>query len=155
MPESEEIVWHVETHEHRERTNDWYWALGLLTLVGVAVSIYFSNVLLAMILGIGGIFIGVLAIRGPRTHSVKLDKRGVSMDGTLYPYRSIHSFWVEQDTHYPRLFLLTGSMLAPHITIPLDDVSHGAEVRNFLKNHLEEVEQEPRFGEYVAEMLGL
>lgn len=155
MPEHEEITWHVTTHEHKERTTDWYWALGLLTLVGVAVSIYFSNVLLAIILGVGGTFIGVLVIRGPREHTVKIDKRGIAMDGTLYPYSAIHSFWVEEDADTPRLFLLTSSLLAPHITIPLDDVSHGAQVRTFLKKRLEEVEQQPRFGEHVAELLGL
>ena len=149
------ISWHVQTHAHYERSADWYWALGILAVGGAAVSIYFSNILFALILLVGAGSIGALVARGPREHTVALDKRGISMDGTLYPYQSIKSFWVEPHTETPRLFLTTGSLLHPHIIVPLDSAAHGAEVRSHLLQFAEEIERLPRLSEEVAEIFGL
>src|SRR6185312_13761817 len=97
MAAEQEILWHVLTHEHKEHTTDWYWALGLLTIVGVAASIYFGNLLLALILIIGAGSIMILKIRGPREHQVRVDARGLTLDGTVYPWKSLHSFWVNDN----------------------------------------------------------
>lgn len=157
MPEQQEqaISWTVLTHEHKDRSADWYWTLGALAVVGIGLSIFFSNILLAIILAVGAGSIGFLAARGPREHMVRIDKRGVSLDGTLYPYPSIHSFWVEESAENPRLFLSTSGFLSPSITVPLDNASHAQSVRDFLKKFGEEEEQRPHFGEHLAEMLGL
>ena len=157
MPASQELVWHVETHEHKEHTADWYWALGLLTLVGAALSIWFGNILLALILVIGAGSIVVLKVRGPREHQVRVDARGVTLDGTLYPWKSIHTFWVQPDETRggPCVYLTTHSMLNPRITVPLDSREHADEVRAFLKQFAQEEEQTPHFGEHLAEILGL
>ena len=145
------IAWMVETHEHKERSTDWYWGLGLGALAGAAVSVFLGNVLLALILLIGAGSIGYLAFRGPRQHRVAIDERGVSIDGTLYPYESIHSYWVTEE----RLFLTTSGLLAPHLSVPLDDAAHAQAVHNFLGKRLPEEEQHPYLGEHLAELLGL
>src|SRR3989344_2146741 len=144
------IVWHVQTHEHRERSSDWYWALGLLALVGAGASIFFGNILLAIILVVGGGSIGYLAARGPREHAVKIDRRGISLDGTLYLYPTVQSFWVEEEVGDPMLFLTTSSILIPHVSVPLDSAAHARQVRSYLRNYLEEEEQWPHFGENLA-----
>ena len=151
----QEISWQVQTHEHYERSVDWYWGLGIIALLGAGVSIYFSNILFALILLVGAGSIGVLVARGPREHLVSLGGRGISMDGTLYPYASVQSFWIEQHVEAPRLFITTNSLLHPHIIVPLDSVEHGAEVRGHLAQFAEEEERLPRFSEEVAEIFGL
>ncbi|MEI7719671.1 MAG: hypothetical protein WCI89_00470 [bacterium] len=149
------ISWQVATHTHYERSPDWYWTLGVVAVVGAGISIYFSNMLFALILLIGASSVGMLVARGPREHLVSLGARGVSMDGTLYPYESVQSFWVEQHVETPRLFLTTSNFLHPHIIIPLDSVAHGEEVRGHLAQYAEETERLPRFSEEVAEIFGL
>lgn len=148
------IAWQVHSHIDRERSADWYWALGLAAIVGAAASVFFGNVLLAVILLVGAASIGVLAARGPREHSARIDARGVSIDGTLYPYASVQSFWVEEGEN-PRLFVSTNGIIAPHLTLPLEDRSRAGVVRSFLKKHAREEEQGPHFGEQVAEFFGL
>jgi len=157
MPQEQEIVWHVLTHEHKVHSADWYWALGLATVIGAALCVYFGNILLALILILGAGSIITLKLRGPREHQVKVDARGVTLDGTLYPWKSVHSFWVNTDETRggPCMYLTTKSVLNPHITIPLDGQEHAAAVQAFCKQHTEEVEQWPHFGEHVAELLGL
>ncbi len=155
MPEEETISWEVLTHVHRERTNDWYWALGLIAVVAAGLSIWLGNLLFGVLILLCAGSIGALAMRGPREHSVEIDPRGVSVDGTLYPYHSLKSFWVDANPEYPRLFLTTGGIITPHMALPLDDEHHAAVVHAYLIERLDEVEQEPHIGEHVAHLLGL
>jgi len=158
------IRWVVLTHEHQERSVDWYWAFGLIALAGIGVSIYFNNILFALIIALGALSIGILLARGPREHEVHVHERGITLDGTLYPYQSLQSFWVapefepedESDDEYPLyLRLTTSSYVHPHFTIPLEDSAHASEVREFLAQYLDEVEQQPHVSEHVARLLGL
>ncbi len=153
--QGQDILWRVQTHEHREHSSDWFWALGLLGLVGAGLSIFFGNILLAVILVVGAGSIGLLAARGPREHEVKIDRRGVSLDGTLYPYPTVQSFWVEEEVGEPTLFLTTNSIVMPHVSVPLDNAAHAGQVRAYLRGYLAEEEQWEHFGENVARMLGL
>jgi hypothetical protein len=155
------IAWIVHTHEHQERSVDWYWTLGGLAVAGAVLSIIFGNVLLAAILLIGAGSIGTLAARGPRTHWVKIDVRGITMDGTLYPYASLHSFWVESsdaegtEGEPGNLLVTTRSILHPQLVIPLVEHSRAGAVRSYLKRRMEEEEQHPHLGEVVAQLIGL
>lgn len=156
MAPEAEISWVVK-RVHRERSNDWYWGLGAVAIAGVLVSIFLlnNNALLAIIIIIGTFSIGLLASREPREHAVKLDARGVVVDGTRYPHSSIHSFWVEHDEHFPRLFMSMNGIIASHFSFELEDEAQGNRVREFLKRHVTEEEQGPHLGEHLAEMFGL
>lgn len=161
-----DIRWHILTHEHRDRSVDWYWGFGLAAVVGIIFSIYFSNILLAIIIAMGTFSVMFLTIRGPREHEVHLHKRGVSLDGTMYPYRTLHSFWVaveesplelEEEEFDPRalLYISTNSYIHPRIVVPLDDINHAGEVHEYLSNFMREEEHEPHLGDHLAELFGL
>lgn len=151
------IAWLVHTHEDLERSVDWYWALGLGAAAGAALSLIFGNLLLAAIILIGAGSIGTLAARGPRTHWVRIDARGVTMDGTVYPYSSLRSFWVEPShgEHAGNLLISTSAVLSPQFIIPLIEPSRGGAVRSYLKRHMDEEEQHPHIGEQIARLIGL
>ena len=161
MPQSDahstphSISWDVVTHVHKERTADWYWALGLVAVVAAGVSIWLANILFAIIILVAAGSLGVLAARGPREHNVHISEKGISIDGTLYAYRALKSFWVDKNPEYPRLYLLTHGIMAPHIMLPLDSTVQGEQIRSYLRPRLEEVEQEPHFGEHILELIGL
>lgn len=155
MPEVQEISWTV-VRPHRERSVDWYWGLGALTLAGVLLSIFlFDNTLLAIILLIGTFSIGLLAAREPREHTVKLDPRGIVIDGTRYPFSSVHSFWVEHEVPDPRLFVSMTGILSPHFSFDLHDETEGNRVRDFLRRFAHEEEQGPHLGDHLAEIFRL
>lgn len=92
--DKQEMVWTVTTHEHHERSVDWYWALGVAALAGAVLSVFFDNILLAVIIVLGAGSIGYLAARGPREHLVKIDDHGITIDGSRYAFSSINTFWV-------------------------------------------------------------
>ncbi len=154
MAEDSGISWRVDTHEHQERTNDWYWGLGLLTLAAAGLSIFLGNALFAVILLLGAGSLGVLVARGPREHEVRVGPKGLSLDGTLYRWSGVESFWVEENRD-PHLLLTTEGVLHPQLIIPLGDPNRARNVREYLKRLVKEEEQEPHMGHHVAQMLGL
>ena len=151
----EEISWSVGTHEHRERSADWYWTLGVAAVVSAGLSIFLGNFLFAVIILIAAGSIGTLSARGPREHSVKINRRGISIDGTLYPYQGVRSFWVEREGDNSRLFLSMSGLVSPHFNLALQNEARGVEVEQYLKRFVDEEEQVPTVGERLAELFGL
>lgn len=153
--QSSGLSWQVLTHVHKERSADWYWALGLFAVLGSGISIYFNNILLVFILVIGAACIGFLTARGPREHNVHVDNRGVTVDGTLYPYTSIHSFSVGgHEGQAQSLVLSVSSLLMPHITLPLEGMSPDV-VRMTMRRYCKEEVYQPRIIDSLAEIAGL
>ncbi len=155
MAEDSGIQWSVDTHEHHERSIDWYWGLGLGSLAAAALAVFLGNVLLAVIIFLASGSLGVLVYRGPREHTVGVNPRGVSMDGTLYRWSGIDSFWIEQDKRDPHLLITTQGILHPQLVIPLNDPNRRESVRAYLRRYIKEEEQHPHMGHHVAQMLGL
>lgn len=154
-PNDQELSWRVASHHTRERSNDWYWGLGAIAIVGVIASIVFGNVLLAIIIALGAFSLGYLSMQQPREHTVVVGPRGLAVDGTRYPWRSVRSFWVEHAEHTPRLFVSMQGILAPHFSLYLADTVEADTVRRYFKRYVEEVEQGPQLGEHLVELLGL
>lgn len=155
MDEVQAISWTVGGGEPIRRSVDWYWGLGLLAVVGAAAAVFFGNILLAAIFVLGAGSIGVLAARGPREHSVMVDKQGISIDGTRYPYASVYSFWVEDRSDPPHLFLSMRGVLTAHYSFPIPDREKSRELRALLQKFATEEEQGPNFADRLAEIFGL
>jgi hypothetical protein len=136
-----------------------------VSLSGALLSIFFGNFLFAVIIALSALSFAILAVRGPREHQVRVDGRGITIDGTLYRYSAIQSFWVAVDEPLPErehelepriwLYLTTHGYLHPRISIPIQDIFQGHSVRDRLLQYLEEEEQHPHFGEHIGELLGL
>jgi len=154
MAEDSGISWRVDTHEHKERSTDWYWGLGLGAAAAAGLALFFGNVLFAVIIALGAGSLGVLIARGPREHEVKVTSRGLSLDGTLYRWSSVESFWI-QESRDPHLLLTTQGILHPQLIIPIGDPARAQNLRAYLRRHVREQEQEPHVGHHVAEMFGL
>ena len=154
-----QIAWVVHTHEHRERSVDWYWAFGLIAIVGAVLALFFGDVLFAIviILGVGSVL--WLAARGPRTHWVRVDARGLSMDGTLYKWSAVTSFFVEpvepEQGKKGRLLVTTTGLMHPQLVIPVEDDTRARNLRTMMSKFAQEEEQEPHVGVHLAELLGL
>lgn len=154
MAEDSGISWRVDTHQYQEFSNDWYWGLGIAAAASAGVSIYFGNALFAIIILLALGSLGALIARGPREHEVQITSRGVYLDGTLYRWNSVESFWVVESRD-PHLLITTQGILHPQLIIPIGDTTRARNVREYLRRIVKEEEQEPHMGHHVAQMLGL
>ncbi len=135
----EKISWNTQEYFHTEKTADWYWIVGIVTLAVAAISIILNNVIFAILILVSSFTLSLFASRRPATVTVLLDSFGVTFGRTRYPYSNLEAFWIEMENHHPRLLLKSKKMIMPLIIILIENIDE-EEIRQFLKNHLPEEE---------------
>jgi hypothetical protein len=148
--------WDAIEFSHQPKSTDWYWALGIAVIAGCVLSIIGGNVLLAVLLFIGGVLIGFSAGQAhPGVHIV-LSERGIGMNKQLYPYESIKSFWIYRDHRgADRIILTTERAVMPLRSVTLPKDIKATEIREYLLNFIPEKQTKPSSMDLLAESLGL
>jgi hypothetical protein len=122
----ETFSWSAPEFEEKERSVDWFWALGVIVVAGAVASILFGNYFFAMLLIIAGILLGFFAIKKPDTVIYELNNKGFKMQTRLYPYEDLKAFWVQiqvpkTEIKRPTLFLKSTRVFLPILSIPIDE----------------------------------
>lgn len=153
----DKIIWQSYEFDYKEKTADWFWAVGIITLSLVAIAIIYSNPLFAIFMLIAGFTIFANAKKSPRLINFEISTKGVKIDDTLYPYTNLKSFWVEDNGFTaPSLILHTEKFITPIIVVPIDTnlINHD-ELRHFLLKYATEEKLHQPFSHRVTEFLGL
>lgn len=154
--QTKQYEWDAMEYEHREKSTDWYWALGIAIVVGCILAIISSNYLLAVLIALGGVFIGFYGNDRPFHVHVEISERGIKLDRNLYAYEAIKSFWMYHDHRgHNRLLIVTARPVMPMRIVTLPDDIPATEVRDYLSNFIEEKESKPSTIDLLAEAVGL
>ncbi|HEU0080810.1 MAG TPA: hypothetical protein VFQ72_02180 [Candidatus Paceibacterota bacterium] len=146
--------WQTPEYIHFEKSNDWYWTVGIITAALVVTAIILGDILFGVVLAIAAFTLAVFASRPPNVVSVEVTDRGVVIGKTLFPYAELESFSVDEEHHHgPRLVLRSKKPIVPLITVPimhdgLDDL------REHLERHLRSEKFPQNFMHTVFERLG-
>jgi len=146
------LTWEGYEHHHIERSRDWYWALGIIAIAGALISILFSNIMFALLIVVAAFTLALVATHPPHVAEFSLSERGLSIDGILYTYAEMRSFWI-QDGERPVLFIDTPRFLTPDVIIPLNDIDLES-LHSFLSERVTEKEMQEPFPYKVLEMFG-
>lgn len=149
----DKISWETFEYIHTEKTNDWYWIVGIVTMSIAVVSIILNNLIFAILIIISSFTLSLFASRRPDAVSVTIDNLGVTFGRTHYPYFNLDSFWVETRDNFPRLLLKSQKMFMPFIVIHIEHENAG-EIRKILGQHLREEEHSEPLLEKLLIYLG-
>ncbi len=149
----ENINWTLPEYEHREKTNDWYWALGVVVVCGSIASVMYENYLFAALLVIGGIMMGYFASQTPEMIDYEVNNKGFKLKDHTYPYKKIKSFFVGGEKNL-YLFIKIDRIFLPVIYVPIE--KHLAEMirEKFLSQNVVEEEMKEHPSEKMMEMIG-
>lgn len=152
------ISWKAYEYIHEPKSTDWYWALAVIALAIFGAAIIFGNYIFALLVIIIAISLAVHAHHHePQLVSFTLSEKGVRIDHTFYPYKTLESFDIE--THeteigtFAKIFIKSKKTLMPLIVIPIAEV-HPEDVREYLSIFLEEGEHMENTGHRLLEWLG-
>lgn len=151
------ISWEAYEHIHEPKDADWFWALWVISIAIAGASIIFGNYIFAILVIVGAVTLHIHAHHLPRTVTFELNEKGVRIDKTFYPYKTLESFDVE--THeteigtFAKLYIKSKKTFMPLIAIPIAEV-HPEDVRDYLSLFLEEEEHHEGPGEKLLEWLG-
>ena len=153
MDETEKIEWSALEYEEKERSVDWFWALGIIVVAGSVTSLIYGNYFFAILLILSGILLGFFAIKKPEMVSYELNKKGLKIKTRLFPYESMKSFFV-QTTSKPMLFVKSSRMFMPILSMPIED-NLAEDIRSLLlSNNVQEEEMKEGPSERIMERLG-
>lgn len=150
------FIWEAHEYFFQEKTSDWYWAVGIVTLCVAVLSIIFGNVLFGLIVLIGGFILSIFAARKPTLLRFELNKSGLLINKRLFPFSSLESFFVEDNRHHDmqsKLLIKSQRIIVPLIVIPLEGIDP-EDVRDFLLDHLLEEHHTESLGQKLMEGLG-
>lgn len=148
------LRWSAYEHEHVERAIDWYWALGIVTISVVIISILLHDILFAVIVIIAAITIVILSRTRPELVQFEISDRGIRINKTLHRYNEIISFWVEDEVgDRPLLLVDTTKWMAPNLIIPIEHIEPSL-VRAYLKEHVNEVHMQEPWSHQILEFFG-
>ena len=124
----DKLEWSALEYEEKERSKDWFWALGIIIVTSSIAAIIFENYFFAALLFISGILLGFFAIKKPDMINYELNTKGLKIRTQLYPYENIKSFYVqtggdEEKKLKPILFIKTERIFMPVISIPIENVT--------------------------------
>ena len=149
------IIWEAFEYEPRKRSNDWYWALGIIAIAIAAVSLFFGDLLFAVFILIGAATIALYARRPPKVITYELDNVGLVIEKNLYPYTILESFWIEDDSfHNPKLLFKSRKVFMPFIIVHLHDDLQKDIMRAYLRQFLDEVHHDEPLSHKVFDYLG-
>ncbi len=153
------ITWSALEYEEKERTDDWFWALGIIIVTSSIASIIFENYFFAVLLVLAGVLLGFFATKNPEMLTYELNVDGLVVRNRLYPYENIKSFWVQVDDSplnniKPLLFIHSERIFMPVITIPIQKIMAEDIHSIFLSQEIPEIPMKEHPSEKIMEILG-
>lgn len=153
--ETIEFSWNTYEYEHREKSTDWYWALGILVVVGAVIAFITKNFLFGFLLLLGGFMIGLFAGKKNDPISIEISIRGVLLNGKVINFPDIKAFWMYRNPFGVRkLILKTNRNFAPMVSLPIPDDIRAADLREFLLLQIPEQELKESFTDLLLERIG-
>lgn len=153
MDNNEKLVWSALEYEERERSADWFWALGIIIATGSIAAIIFNNYFFAALLVLSGILLGFFAKKKPDTIFYELNQKGLKVGSRLYPYENIKSFWVQVENN-PLLFIKSERAFMPIFSIPIDNMM-AQDIHSIMsENGVAEEEMKEHPSDKIMEALG-
>ena len=114
------IEWSAPEYSHKERGNDWFWTLGLVTVISCGIAIWLKNNMFAIFLLLSGGSLILFTLRHPKDVSYIIETKGITMGKDLYEWKNIKSFNIKstEDEPLAKLLIETSKYMLPVYTIP-------------------------------------
>ena len=124
------IEWDAHEYEHKERSMDWYWAVGIIAVSVAVASIIFDNVIFGILIIVAAASLSLFINRPPETIRMELDQNGITRGHVRYPMHTLRSFWIDEEHSHPKIIFRSHKMFMPLIVVPLGNADperiHGA-----------------------------
>lgn len=114
------IEWSAPEYTHKERSNDWFWTIGVITIVSCGIALWLHNYIFAIFILISGCCLIMFTIREPEEVKFIIETKGFTMGKDLYLWKNIKSFNIKinKENVFSKLIIETNKKFLPIYTIP-------------------------------------
>lgn len=147
------LSWQTPEYLPKDRSSDWFWAVGIISMAIIITAILLNNLLLAVFLSFTTLTIFIYAKRKPEIISIEITENGVRAGRNMHPFSLLTKFCVNENYIIPHLLLKSSSVINPLIVLPITKTDP-EKVREVLRNYLIEEEIEEPLSQKLLEYLG-
>ncbi len=148
------VYWEAPEHNHIEKSNDWYWILGIVAIAGSVASMIFGNVLFGVVIILGAMTMFIVSHRKPRVIEFEVSGRGVRIRNDFYPYATLDSYYLdEQNLINPQLIVKSKKLFVPLLILPIPE-EYIDIIEKTISARLREEHLEEPFSHILLEFLG-
>lgn len=148
------IEWEAHEYEHKERSSDWFWAAGIITVALALAAMIFGNAIFGILILISAFALALYINRPPENVHISIAEGGIQRDRIFYPFSTLSGFWIDTDHPHKKVILRSKKTLMPLIVIPLSDDVDTEKLRDLLLRHMIEEYHSIPLMEKVLEYLG-
>lgn len=149
------IEWTTPEFTYRSKSNDWYWGLGILAIVGFVASVLTQNFLTAVLVLLAAFLLVFFSRKKPDDVLFEMSDQGIRINDSLFPYQNLQSFWLGSNSHgEPLLFLHVDRKIIPMLMVPVHPDINLQEFREALLAYLPEVEHREPMAHILSDRLG-
>lgn len=151
------FTWKAYEHKNFTKTNDWFWAIGLISLIGAGLAIYsgsFSFGVFILLAGFSLILFG--NVKHPE-HSILITEEALMVDQNKFLWKDVVGFAIIDDPRNPfekKVIFETNRPVNPVISLPVDrqTINPGA-LKDFLLAHSTEKELRESVSKAISEAI--
>lgn len=148
-------TWNVSEFEFKKKSNGWYWLVGLVVLILVALAVFLENYLLGFLLILGVVLMMSQANKQPIDIKIEISEEGIRIDSTMHKYEDINAFWLKEKKDDEVLLILhTSEAMTPiesfHVPPEIDPL----ELRELLLNYIQEEEIRESYTKRFMNIIG-
>jgi len=115
----DKIEWSAPEYNHKEKSIDFLWAIGLGTIVICGIALWLANYLFAVFILVGGIELILFSVRHPQEVHFVIDTNGITLGKEKYVWKNVKGFHIKKEDDYALLLIELNKYLLPIYTIPL------------------------------------
>lgn len=148
------IEWDAHEYEHKERSQDWFWAVGIISVSVAIASVIFGNTIFGILVLVSVFALALFINRPPENVHVVVNEHGITRERIRYPYSTLESYWLDTDHPHPKIILRSSKVFMPLIVVPLSKDVDAEGLDATLAQFLPEKYHPLPFVEKILEYLG-
>ncbi len=129
------IEWSAPEYSHKERDNDWFWTIGLITIIAFGIAIWLHNYIFAIFIFLCGATLIMFTMRPPQIATFTIETSGLTMGRDKHTWKSVKSFNIinKDSDEYAKLLIETSKHFLPIYTLPFPKEKQNEIKENLLK----------------------
>lgn len=148
------LEWVAHEYEHKERSQDWFWATGIITAGAALAFIIFGDVIFGILILVAAAALALFINRPPEDVSITISEQGVRRGNVLYPFDTLAGFWIDTEHPHKKVLIRSKKALMPLIIVPLSEEVSLDALRAELGKRIQEEYHSLPLAERILEYLG-
>lgn len=151
----EMFTWHAQEFENFEKTNDWFWAIGLFALLGAVLAIWKGSISFGILILLSGFCLIIFGNVKHPEHSILINEEGLMIDENKFLWKDVTGFAIIEDPKKAfgkKVIFETNRPITPQISLPIDRFAVNPDIlKKFLLTHVPEKEIRESLSKAIAE----